>query len=47
MRHFRFSSVRLLCIFTLLVAVSSDPPGSKISPDHAGVLDGAWSSSTR
>jgi hypothetical protein len=24
-----------------------DEPGSKITPDHAGLLDGAWSSSTR
>jgi hypothetical protein len=24
-----------------------DEPGSKISPNHAGLLDGAWSSSTR
>jgi hypothetical protein len=25
----------------------TDEPGSKITDDHAGLLDGAWSSSTR
>jgi hypothetical protein len=25
----------------------ADEPGSKITPNHAGLIDGAWSSSTR